>query len=685
MSSIFKTYTGNAMLNNALMAIESIGGLAGVSEITTSVLIKLYHSTGLLKINQRLKSYTMVFSLNNPLVNPAKKAENAGEITYDNLMRAILSSFENAGEYVCEVSGLRFQKTFEDFYKEELEKQKEKLKDILTDPKELKKETDKIDRIDISLNRTWFPLIGGLGSDAQALPQAKYAIRIHPICIAILQFLPLAAVLYKGGILLVDSSNFFLSKEIISTNVKAVGEKIQAHSTDKSVENIRDFNKGSYLLRTLEILGQKEYYEETYSDLNLWSFSNSGTGASCEIDRVPNRLIRVLQKLYRNLIIRDDLKLILSSDRMYKFLESLENGKEWYGLYPAVFGSGKKRIEYEGMNPEFLEAYFNAIQSPKSIGYAKYIAGLVNRYKNKNTEILLQKTDGWSGKDFRIELYRIFVQATKENKWNLQQHIQIMDNSNILPVRNSFWSLHRLVHFYVFKGIFSYEPPSLSDKDNEVTKAVKLFIVLMQNSPERNRLLKRLLDDNDYKNTSFEGLILEGVGRYDLPLENIIEVLYDNEFKFAKRGLIELLRIYFYQNVQEEYSLEIWNSSLNHSPLFQAWKEKLTEFVSNYQQYYFDRYQNVNTQRQPVEKFTRVITSMVNPRKNFFALLLQAVQNTNLYFIDNKLSPSEKWTIEELLTNPFGDTSPGIARLAIKFIMKDHIKNLHQQLLTQNT
>lgn len=685
MSSIFKTYTGNAMLNNALMAIESIGELSEVSEVTPSILIKLFDSTELPKINQRLKSYTMVFSLNNPLVNPAKKAGNAGEITYDNLMRSILSSFENTGEYVCEVSGLRFQKTFEDFYKEELENQKEKLRGIHTDPKELKKETDKIDRTDISLNRTWFPLIGGLGSDAQALPQAKYAIKIHPICIPILQFLPLAAVLYKGGILLVDSSNFFLAKEIVATNVNAVREKIQAHSTDKSVENIRDFNKGSHLLRALEILGQKELYEETYSDLNLWNFSNSGTGASCEIDRVPNRLIRVLQKLYRNIIIRDDLKLILSSDRMYKFLESLENGKEWYGLYPAVFGSGKKRIEYQGMSPEFLEAYFNVIQSSKSIDYGKYIAGLVNQYKNKNTKILLQKTDGWSEKDFRIELYRIFVQATKENKWNLQQQIQILDNSNILPVRNSFWNMHRLIHFYVFKGIFSYDLPAFSDKDNEVYRAVKLLTVFIQRSSEKNRIIKRLLDDNDYKNTSFEGLILESAGEYELPLDNIIEVFYDNEFKFAKRGMIELLRIYFSQNVQEEYSLEVWDGSLNHSPLFQDWKDKLREFVSDYQQYYFERYLNINTQRQPVEKFARVITSMVNPRENFFALLNQAIQNTNLYFIDNKLSSIEKWTIEELLTNPFGEFSPGLARLAIKFIMKDYIKNLQQQLLTQNT
>ena len=40
--------------------------------------------------------------------------------------------------------------------------------------------------------------------------------------------------------------------------------------------------------------GEEKEMEEEYSDLNLWSFSNSGTGASCEIDRVPNELIKKL-------------------------------------------------------------------------------------------------------------------------------------------------------------------------------------------------------------------------------------------------------------------------------------------------------------------------------------------------------------------------------------------------------
>lgn len=50
--SIFKNYTGNAMLNNALMTIEALGNFKTVSEITPDVLLQLYKDKELLKMNK---------------------------------------------------------------------------------------------------------------------------------------------------------------------------------------------------------------------------------------------------------------------------------------------------------------------------------------------------------------------------------------------------------------------------------------------------------------------------------------------------------------------------------------------------------------------------------------------------------------------------------------------------------
>ena len=214
--TIFNTYTGNAILNNALMTIEALGKLNSVQDITPALLLKLYKEYNLLQVNKRLKNYTMLFTKNGPLHND----NTNGDKVYNALLKEILENYEDNGNYTCEISGLKFQTQFHTLYK-----------NALTRIGYSKKEVEKRDT---SISRTWFPLIGGLGSDAQSLPQALSCVCIHPICIAILQFLPLSSLLYNRNLLLVDSSNFNFMKEFIADNQRILAEKIAlAKSTDK--------------------------------------------------------------------------------------------------------------------------------------------------------------------------------------------------------------------------------------------------------------------------------------------------------------------------------------------------------------------------------------------------------------------------------------------------------------------
>ena len=127
-----------------------------------------------------------------------------------------------------------------------------------------------------------------------------------------MQFLPLSSLLYKGGILLIDSSNIKFSRRYIKQNLEVVKQKIELVKETEPIENIKDFAKGNYLNKALELIDEKEF-EEDYSDLNLWSFSNSGTGASCEIDRIPDSLIRKLLNLRSIPTIRLELKQIVEN------------------------------------------------------------------------------------------------------------------------------------------------------------------------------------------------------------------------------------------------------------------------------------------------------------------------------------------------------------------------------------
>ncbi|MFT3949933.1 MAG: hypothetical protein QM763_23410 [Agriterribacter sp.] len=672
--TIFKTYTGNAMLNNALMTIEALAKLKNVSEITPSLLKELYNQVGLTEINKRLKSYTMVFSLNNPLVNPAKKANNAGENTYHHLLNAILEGFESEGERVCEISGLRFNKTFEDFYKEEVERQKAVLVKESKDEKQLKKELKNIENTDTSLNRSWFPLIGGLGSDAQALPQAKFTVQIHPICIPILQFLPLSALLYKGGILLVDSSNFELTRRMVADNTKTLAEKIQAVSVKDSIENVRDFAKGDYLIKVLNILTEKEDMEESYSDLNMWSFSNSGTGASCEIDRVPNSLIRKLQRLYKNVTIGNELKGILArNESAFSFIKSLEGNEDWFLLYPNVFGNGKKKVEYGGVSPEFLEAYYTGIGKNKFIPIAKYIAGLIEKYKSKAFNKFLSKTDAWNDPECRIELFKVLVKAAENNEWSLEQQIAILDSKDELPVKNNFYQLHKLVHYFTQKKTYTNELSQIEVLNTKVYDTCKWVINLIQNDSKSNIIKSNLMNPNEYTKVGFNRVIFDALDEFEIELENVIEVFYDDDFNFRKFGLNELLRIFFSQPEQKKFEYLFRERDLRGDNVIQKWISRIRSFISDYQTYYYTRYKNPNSDSPPYNKFIKTVNGIVKENDDFYSLLSEMIYNTNQFIKDNEQTKDDRWTIEDLLTDPLGNNSWNICVLTIKFLLRQAV------------
>ncbi|WP_437917926.1 hypothetical protein [Sphingobacterium sp. LRF_L2] len=651
--TIFQTYTGNAMLNNALMTIEALAKLSDISEVNPSLLLELYRKCDLKSTNKRLKSYTMLFTKNGPLHND----KTNGDRIYESLLNTIISNYENDGPIICEISGLRFKSTFSNLY--ELA-----LKNVGFSEKEIKSK-------DTNISRTWFPLIGGLGSDAQALPQAKFTVQIHPICIAILQFLPLSAVLYKGGILLVDSSNFGLSREMVSANVKTLSEKIQAVSSKESVENVRDFAKGDYLLKALSILTEKEDYEETYSDLNMWSFSNSGTGASCEIDRVPNALIRKLQRLLRRPTVSTELKGILSrNESAYSFLDSLEGNKDWFLLYPNVFGSGKKATKYDGVTAEFLEAYYNAIEKAELIPTAKYIAGLIEKYKSRQSEKILDKTDAWGDSEYKLELFKVLVKATENSEWNLEQHIAILDNTDELPIKNNYYQYQKLIHYFTQKKIQSDTITKVDILNTRVFNACKWIIGLIQKDEKVNTIKSNLTNPNENQKVGFNRVTFDALDKTEVKFEDIVEIFYDEDYNFRKYGLNELLRIFFSQPNQETFEFRNLKNLLKNKVIFRNWMNRIQEFANDYQTYFYANNFNLETGKPSYKKFKKTINALVKENDNFYSLLNEVIYNTNHHIKQAEQNKKDKWSIEELMTNPLGNSNHNICTLAVKFLLK---------------
>jgi hypothetical protein len=662
---LFRDYTGSAMLNNALQTIEALAGQR-ISTIDADSLLKLFNNPyrdglyTLTRLNKRLKSYTMLFSKNGPLLND----KEFGEAIYTQLIISILSNVENEGPYTCELSGLRFKTTFESFYEQTLRK--------------VEFPISKIAGKDKTVNRCWFPLLGGLGSDAQALPQAKFAPTVHPVCLVVMQFMPLSAVLYKGGILLIDASNEDLSKRLIADHVSLIKSKVTAGSANSSVENIKDFTKGHYLLRALAILADKER-DDTVTSFNLWCFTNSGTGASCEIDRIPSRLINDLRSLYKNPSLRPTLEGILKHTKLQSdFLDSLEGHLDFYGLYPNK--------NSEGVSIRFYESYQCLIGNEARLGYAKYIAHLLGKEEwSKIQHKFLNKTDAPTSDYglYKSMVYEALAGAASRKEWHWAYHISILNSPGKIPVDGTIGRIYRMVHFYY--SALSVEDdvamPDIPDISNQpVGQAVNLFFHVI--GEDKRNYSSRWVGSRYQEGSPLPLLVREGSEFYDLDI--VYALLFDLENRQTAYGLRDILRIYLnYYNDRTLPRLDIQATNLLPVPNAEqtAYLKKLRDFANDYITYYRDgRYKG----KMDEEKFRQHV--LVPMRHDNFQITqwLDTVNKSMAKEI-NKLSGqsfASALSPEELLYDYTGRYNPSFARFALEYSLN---QSYHQLTLIPTT
>lgn len=638
MKKIFESYTGNSFLDNALYTLKALGS-CDITELNVEKLKKLFQNPyekghqSLMQLNKRLKSYTMLFTKNGPLHND----KEFGERIYRTLMESIIDGFEDEGENICELSGMRFHKKFETYYAETLQK--------------IGYPVDKILGKDKTINRCWFPLIGGLGSDAQALPQARRAIQIHPIWVVVMQFLPLSAVIFKGGILLVDSSNFEFAKLMVAKFVGEIKSRAESVSVSQQIENYKDYAKGNYILQALAILDDKEDYDDEYTDINLWSFSNSGTGASCEIDRVPNQLIKKLLAFRKDGYTSVRLNAILNNPKITSsFLESLETNNDWWGLYTPI-DKNKTLIE-----SKFLEKYYELIGKKINLDYAKYIAFLLNTYVEKGksfAKLIDTSLDAHKDDNYRVEIYKALIKATQEGKWSLEHHFKIIDNPDSFPIKNTFYSFHKLIHFYYWKKEFRNELPTFSQpfsqhQKTQVENACEWLIGLVQIDKNKGKTINWLKNQQHYAQVTFVEILLRQAKRASM--KSVLTYLYDENWNSTRIGLNELLRIFFNQPNQRQITFREVN---------EMEKNRFTDFAEAYKKYYTEKYSKA--------KFGMQVKSIPNENRKFVGWLTDTLQKREEYFEEHPQENITAFELDELLSNPSGERRLNFTRFAIKF------------------
>ena len=421
-------------------------------------------------------------------------------------------------------------------------------------------------------------------------------------------------------------------------------------------------------MRAIGLFDEKQdqdKYDDRTTDLHLWSFTNSGTGAACEIDRIPNRFFRKLLVLYAKTDCRPELERILSSDWTNTFLDCLANDSDWQGLY--------KTKNQDGVSVAFFEAYQKLIGRAELLNYARYAAALMHNQTFGKTETkLLEKTDAHSEAGYETFFQKMLIEAAARGEWSLEHHLRILDNSDGLPIWSSVKGVFKKVHFYFQKaksGDWKPEAvlPTLQNGfEGSTVGQVCAFAIRLINTDERaDRHAKQLADAQKFEDFILFPLLLRQAG--EAKLEQIATCFsYKNSWRHD--GLTQLLRIYF----STEKPSEPPATELPKTDEKDEWLNRLGAFADFYRNYYLEKYEG------DLAKFHKhVLRPFPKKASDFWHWLMEACERMRVFYAEKDESKPEIETFENgLCYDSEGQFNPAFARWAIAF-------SLHQKHQTE--
>jgi hypothetical protein len=406
-----------------------------VEELEFSDIRRVYgDGSSMARQNQRLKSYTMVFGTNGALIQHQYKKIGKNEKVYRAMLRRLLDEAGREGVFgePCDLTGIRSNLDFGNLSSEALRESGLPASDQMK-----------------WVGRDWIPLGGSLGNDAQALPGASRPLHVSALALFTLQYLPLGTFLFKGKLTCFQSTAAQLAQDLVGNVVR----KNNA-SLDREI-----LGKGEGTKVVLEFLLNlfselKEHRDENVlppnTELLLWLFSNSGTGADCALEAIPDHALRFAfdasaQFNYeiRKLFARDP------KDSRFQLFESIRARRDYPGLYPLKGWPGASSAFYS-----FYQLSVRGVD-PTALLVAKRVA-----------EIIVQQTAAKDRKTIRKPEFLRSNTGKNRVRQAISENLSLAEYDALFPstrhpIRTSAdgWNF---IHFYLAKEdpqMGTYAPP----------------------------------------------------------------------------------------------------------------------------------------------------------------------------------------------------------------------------------
>jgi len=366
--------SGNPFVDMGLCTIAALGEKDSIDEISIEDMEEIFNKYDIASANGMLKSFTMVFTNNTVLGQTAYKAHRIE--MYRDLLIAFLKSIRemngNKNKFICEICGQSHDFDINDIWN-----------DIVTkygyEPKENK-----------VLGRDFFPLIGSLGNDAQALPSASRAVNICPLCLFAVNYIPLGTMLMKGRLICVESTSEVIMLEFIKDIVYENKNRISMGNREiigRKESDAKIYEKFLKMFTRLQTVKRYEKLPDSVA-IYLWLFSNSGTGADCDIIEIPNKPLQFIWEISRKSEdFKNEFLDLVSKDKAKKLFDAICYGEDYEGLYPK----GKDN----GVKPELYEYYQRFIvgKSVPALEFAKKVARNMLKGKDAKARTKLKKSD----------------------------------------------------------------------------------------------------------------------------------------------------------------------------------------------------------------------------------------------------------------------------------------------------
>lgn len=371
--------TGNPFVDTGLAVLAYKSHCENIEELTLEKM-KAVHGNGteLARRNSKLKSTSMIFTINSLATHPQKSAEKRLQL-YSAITTAFLNGigFEDVHER-CESCGNDYSLNLNKVFCETLVPLGEKKNEIRY------------------TGRDWFPLAGSIGSDAQALPAGSRTPNLCAKCLFAVHYLPQGVILRDGRLAVFQST----SKEFFYNYVSLIAQDIDNRiSADNFQTCGSKEGSAAVIKKTLDTMSQMKFIDPGTS-LFVWLFSNSGTGPECLIDEIPNDALQFLFEANREPLQREEIMQLVRKNKNpeYSFMNSIEKGADYTGLYP-----NKK---YSGVSPELFVLYQTKIR--KVTNHSLSVASKIARHVKESF------ADAKRFEDFKRDFKNDLAQVKKQ-------------------------------------------------------------------------------------------------------------------------------------------------------------------------------------------------------------------------------------------------------------------------------